>query len=165
MSKLILTCELELCSSHSGHSGRSTVARMDWVPSYFGSRNGHAGSPGGEMAFFGLLSGRGIEWHRHGKSMQIMAAGWWKILFLNGRELKRLRIVYKLITWEIENRYVWSPQDRQNVRRWVEEKLFDFGGFDKLWKIDQVSIDIHLGFQKMLTVKELTRALMFLIGV
>eukprot|EP00435_Cladocopium_sp_Y103_P033078 s1240_g8.t1 len=36
MSKLILTCELEL---HSGR--RSTVARMDWVPSYFGSRNGH----------------------------------------------------------------------------------------------------------------------------
>ncbi|CAL1148758.1 unnamed protein product [Cladocopium goreaui] len=41
MSKLILTCELELRSGHSGRSGRSTVARMDWVPSYFGSRNGH----------------------------------------------------------------------------------------------------------------------------
>ena len=36
MSKLILTCNLRL------RGGRSTVARMDWVPSYFGSRNGHA---------------------------------------------------------------------------------------------------------------------------
>lgn len=47
----------------------------------------------------------------------------------------------------------------------LKKQLLDFGGSDKLWKIDQVSIDIHLGFQKMLTVKELTRALMFLIGV
>ena len=59
MSKLILTCELELRSGHSGRSGRSTVARMDWVPSYLGSRNGHAGSPG-ERWRFSLLSGRGI---------------------------------------------------------------------------------------------------------
>eukprot|EP00434_Breviolum_minutum_P024758 symbB.v1.2.021866.t1/scaffold1883.1/size97200/5 len=36
MSKLILTCNLRLRGG-----GSSTVARMDWVPSYFGSRNGH----------------------------------------------------------------------------------------------------------------------------
>ena len=29
------------------------------------------------------------------------------------------------------------------MRRWVEEKLLDFGGSDKLWKIDQVSLDIY----------------------
>ncbi|CAK9089393.1 unnamed protein product [Durusdinium trenchii] len=39
MSKLIFTCNLRL------HGGTTTVARMDWTPSYFGARKAHAQCP------------------------------------------------------------------------------------------------------------------------